>query len=84
MPAQRRGERLRRTEKGENPRSHLAECIEDSGHDDEEGEDRLYGLQGAAEDEAPDGPQDKAQGHGLFAADAVIDTARAILMSFDV
>ena len=65
------GERLGRAEESRDAGAHLAEGVEDAVQDDEEREDGLDGVQGAADDEAHDGPAEEAEGHGLLAADAV-------------
>ncbi len=52
-------------------RAHLAERIEDAIQHNEEGKDGENGLQRSADYEGEKRPQNKAQGHGLLAADSI-------------
>lgn len=57
--------------------THLTERVEDSVQDDEQGKDFLQRVDCSTNDESHDGPENKAQGHGLFTANLVHeDTAK--------
>ena len=71
MAAERRREALGGAEEGRDAGAHFAEGVEDAVEDDEEREDGLDGVQGAANDEAHYRPAEEAEGHGLFSANAV-------------
>lgn len=54
---------------------HFSEGVEDAVENDEEGEDGEDLVQGAADDESENRPQDEAQRHGLLAANLVHEEA---------
>lgn len=71
MSPQGGGERFRGAEKRRDTRAHLPESLENSIHDNEQGEDPLNRSERAAQDEPPESPEQEAECHRLFPANAI-------------